>query len=146
MPDSSAIAGFEATNPASYVVWRRDIIRWGDLDSMGHVNNAMFSRFFESGRIALLDGFGQQSALAPDNVVLAHISIDFLNELHFPGEVQTGLRVLSLGRSSFTVAEAIFQNDQCAATASAVMVFIDLETRQSTPLPDSVRQLLLPEN
>ena len=30
-----------------------DIIRYGDLDPQGHVNNAVFATYFESGRVAM---------------------------------------------------------------------------------------------
>jgi acyl-CoA thioester hydrolase len=33
-----------------------DVIRYGDLDPQGHVNNAVFSTYFESGRVAMFRG------------------------------------------------------------------------------------------
>jgi acyl-CoA thioester hydrolase len=30
-----------------------EIIRYGDLDPQGHVNNAVFATYFESGRVAV---------------------------------------------------------------------------------------------
>jgi len=41
----------------------RDIIRFGDLDPQGHVNNTVFATFFETGRVAFLREPG--NALSP---------------------------------------------------------------------------------
>ena len=112
-----------------------DIIRFGDLDPQGHVNNTVFATFFETGRVAFLREPG--NALSPPGTtsVLARLDINFLKELHWPGEVEIGTGIAEIGRSSFTFLQAIFHDGACAATARATMVMIDGETRRSRPLP-----------
>ena len=112
-----------------------DIIRFGDLDPQGHVNNTVFATFFETGRVAFLREPG--NALSPPGTtsVLARLDIDFLRELHWPGEVEIGTGIAEVGRSSFAFLQAIFHEGACAATARATMVMIDGETRRSRPLP-----------
>lgn len=39
-------------------------IRWGDMDVMGHVNNAMYFRYFEIARIAWWDKIGYRPGAA----------------------------------------------------------------------------------
>lgn len=114
----------------------RDIIRFGDLDPQGHVNNTVFATFFETGRVAFLREPG--NALSPPGAtsVLARLDIDFLKELHWPGEVEIGTGIAEIGRSSFTFLQAIFHEGACAATARATMVMIDGATRRSRPLPE----------
>lgn len=113
----------------------RDIIRFGDLDPQGHVNNTVFATFFETGRVAFLREPG--NALSPPGTtsVLARLDINFLKELHWPGEVEIGTGIAEIGRSSFTFLQAIFHEGSCAATARATMVMIDATTRRSRPLP-----------
>src|SRR3954465_8189580 len=113
-----------------------DIIRFGDLDPQGHVNNTVFATFFETGRVAFLrePGNGLNPPGTPS--VLARLDIDFLKELHWPGDVEIGTGIADIGRSSFTFLQAIFHDDACAATARATMVMIDGETRRSRPLPE----------
>jgi acyl-CoA thioester hydrolase len=120
----------------------RDIIRFGDLDPQGHVNNTVFATFFETGRVAFLREPG--NALSPSGTtsVLARLDIDFLKELHWPGEVEIGTGIAEIGRSSFTFLQAIFHEGACAATARATMVMIDGETRRSRPLPEEARARL----
>jgi len=40
--------------------------------------------------------------------VVAHLEIDYRGELHYPGEVRIGLRVLRVGSSSFTMGQGCF--------------------------------------
>src|SRR3954466_953027 len=114
----------------------RDIIRFGDLDPQGHVNNTVFATFFETGRVAFLREPG--NALSPPGTtsVLARLDVNFLRELHWPGAVEIGTGVAEIGRSSFTFLQAIFHEGACAATGRATMVMIDAATRRSRPLPE----------
>lgn len=113
-------------------------IRFGDTDRLGHVNNAVFASFCESGRTAVLwdEALGLQAA--ESYFVLARLAIDFHSELLWPGEVEIGTRVARLGRSSITMVQAIFQNGVCAATADSVVVRVSNATRRSIPHPDHV--------
>ena len=115
-----------------------DIIRFGDLDAQGHVNNTVFATFFESGRVALLRAPGKPLNLPGTTSVLARLDINFLKELHWPGSVEIGTGVAAIGRSSYTFAQAIFREGSCVATARATMVMIDEATRRPRRLPDEV--------
>ena len=56
--------------------------------------------------------------------------------------VRVGARVLRIGRTSFTLAGAIFDADRCAATAQVVAVLFDLAQRRSVEIPADLRQTL----
>jgi acyl-CoA thioester hydrolase len=113
-----------------------DIIRFGDLDPQGHVNNTVFATFFETGRVAFLREPGNGLSPPGTTSVLARLDISFLKELHWPGAVEIGTGIAEIGRSSFTFLQAIFHEGACAATARATMVMIDAQTRKSRPLPN----------
>ncbi len=115
-----------------------DVIRFGDLDPQGHVNNTVFATFFETGRVALLRARGNELGTPGATSVLARLDINFLKELHWPGNVEIGTGVAEFGRSSFTFLQAIFHDGACAATGRATMVMIDEATRRSRPLPEEV--------
>ena len=114
-----------------------DVIRFGDLDPQGHVNNTVFATFFETGRVMLLRG---PNSLNPPGAtsVLARLDINFLREMHWPGEVTIGTATTRIGRSSYTFLQALFQDGQCTATGEATMVMIDAATRKARPLPEHV--------
>lgn len=111
-------------------------IRYADLDPQGHVNNAVFSTFFETGRVSLFRDPGNALLVEGANFVLARTEIDFLRELHWPGTVEIGTKVAAIGRSSYTVAQAIFRDGTCVALGRATVVLIDDATRRSRPLPE----------
>lgn len=118
----------------------KDIIRYGDLDGNSHVNNAVFSTFFESGRVTLFRP--PERGLMPAGFIwtLAHIAIDYLGEMQWPGNVETGIGLVDLGRTSATFQQAIFFEGRCVATARAINVLIDWTTRKPVVIPDEVRR------
>jgi acyl-CoA thioester hydrolase len=119
-----------------------DVIRYADLDPQGHVNNAVFSTYFESGRVAMFRDPDLGIGVPDATYVLVRQEIDFLHELRWPGDVEVGSGVAEFGRSSFTVAQTIFHGDVCAAAGRATLVMLDTVTRRSRPLaPDAIARL-----
>jgi acyl-CoA thioester hydrolase len=115
-----------------------DIIRFGDLDPQGHVNNTVFATYFETGRVMLLREPGNELGAPGATTVLARLDIRFLREMHWPGSVEIGTGTTHIGRSSYSFLQAIFHEGECAATANATMVMIDAVTRRARPLPEEV--------
>ena len=115
-----------------------DMIRFGDLDPQGHVNNTVFATFFETGRVMLLREPGNLLNPPGATSVLARLDINFLKEMHWPGAVEIGTGIAAIGRASYTFLQAIFHDGACAATAHATMVMIDAATRRSRPLPEEI--------
>lgn len=127
----------DLTDRNSFRLWTRMTVRFSDQDAMGHVNNAVYAQWFEAPRVLLLDPFlDTNSSLS---TVLAKITIDYLHETSFPGEVDVGGRLLSIGRRSLRSGFAVFRDSRCLATAECVNVFFDTETRRSTDPPAEVR-------
>ena len=60
--------------------------------------------------------------------------------MQWPGNVETGIGLAELGRTSATFQQAIFFEGQCVATARAINVLIDWTTRKPVPIPDEVRK------
>jgi len=148
MPDSTDRStewrdAFDLTDHAAYTFWTRDIFRWGDTDGMGHINNVQFARYCESGRLAYLGACGFGGELPADEFMIVHLSIDFRAQMHYPGEVMIGTRVMRIGRTSARVGQGLFQDDRCTATAEGVVVLVDPETDRPTPFSEAMRQRLL---
>lgn len=120
----------------------RDIIRYADLDPQGHVNNAVFATYFESGRVAMFRNPDLGIGILDATYVLVRQEIDFLAELHWPGDVEIGTAVAEFGRSSIVVVQTIFHGEVCAAAGHATMVMLDTTTRRARPLtPDAMARL-----
>ena len=111
-----------------------DKLRYGDTDRQGHVNNAVFATFFETGRVEMLLADGRGFLGPGQSLVLARLEIDLVSEINWPGTVEIGTRVARIGRSSMTLEQAVFQNGVLAAKGLSVVVLTDETTRRSTPL------------
>jgi acyl-CoA thioester hydrolase len=131
-----------AIERGSYAIWTYDKLRYGDTDRQGHVNNAVFATFCESGRVMFL--FDEKLNLAGPNAAFAvvRLEIDFRAELFYPGRVDIGTRVLGIGRTSFRLGQGVFNGDTCAATSETVLVQMDGATRKAKPLTPQLRAWL----
>lgn len=119
-----------------------DKIRYADTDRQGHVNNANFSTFLETGRVEVLYNPEQPILMPGASFVIASLKLDFLNELKWPGQVQIGTGVVKIGNSSITIQQRLFQEGQCTANAETIIVQVDDQTKRSAPLSDNARQIL----
>ncbi|MBN2555107.1 MAG: acyl-CoA thioesterase [Anaerolineales bacterium] len=118
-----------------------DKLRYADTDRQGHVNNAVFSTYFETGRMELLYDSGNPLA-SEGEFVIASLKLDFLAEVHWPGRIEIGTGVREVGNSSFRLAQALFQDGRRVAAAETVIVQIDERTRKSCPLSEKTRTFL----
>lgn len=131
---------------SSYEIWTFHTIRYNDQDPLGHVNNAVYSTFFEAGRTAyikpMLDEIADETTTL--DFVLARITIDFIKELGYPGSVDIGTRVRRLGTKSMTFSNGVFKagTDECVSTCDAVLVFFDTALRASVEPPARLRALI----
>ena len=121
-----------------------DNIRFGDLDPQGHVNQAVFLTYFETGRVAMFRNEDLGIGVPGLTYVMVRMEIDYLKELRWPGGVDIGTGVSEFGRSSFKMSQAIFRDGACAALGKATLVCMDVKTRKATPLPEQAIARLSP--
>ncbi len=117
-----------------------DKLRYADTDRQGHVNNAVFNTFLETGRVELL--YGDELMEDGTAFVIARLELDFLSEINWPGEVEIGTAVKEVGRSSFKLIQRVFQDDKPVAEAVTIIVQMHEATRKSHPLSDNARHRL----
>lgn len=121
--------------------------RWGDLDAMGHVNNAKYLTYLEHARIRyfddvrLWDGHNAQRGM-----IMARVELDYKLPLTLAGAIVVYTRVTRLGSKSLDSQQQIirYSGDQAelAADARIVLVVYDYAKGQSAPIPDSWRAIL----
>lgn len=116
------------------VLWSEDVLRYRDTDANGHVNNAVFAAFCESGRVQFF-GTHLTPLLAPDTFfVIARFVIDYRAELHYPGRVRTATWLARAGRTSLGFRHRILTGDTVAGEAESICVLLSKETRRPAPL------------
>ena len=131
----------DLTDAATYRHWNTVTIRYADEDRMGHVNNAAYGIWIEVARVSLI---ARYLTAVPEwfDTVLASVTINYLKETRFPGEVRIGARLLRIGNSSFRSGYGVFRDGACLATCECVNVFFDTRARISAPPPDAVRKIM----
>jgi acyl-CoA thioester hydrolase len=120
-------------------------IRYSDQDAMAHVNNTALATYVEASRTAFIYDLIQRSGAQGMEFILARLVIDYLRELHYPGNVDVGARLIRVGTKSITTGYGVFKGDDCVATSECVNVFYDMSTRKTRIPPDSVRDVLMSE-
>jgi len=123
----------------AYPHWMGEHVRWSDTDLVGHVNNLSISAYFETGRTHFLLPVLSKDLPEPSLLLLAQITVNFLGEVHWPGNLDIGTGLLSLGRSSCRLGQALFDGARCVATAETVLVLIDESTRKPREIPEPMR-------
>ncbi len=122
----------------------RIAVRWGDMDSLGHVNNAKFFTYDEQTRLQYLEAF---APLVPDlwsgqGVILAKLGCDFLQQLRYPATVDAAFRIARLGRTSLGTECALFEGERLVATLEGVLVWFDYRAQKAIAIPEPVRQCI----
>ncbi len=114
-----------------YPLRSQDKLRYGDTDRQGHINNAVFSTFLETGRVEMI--YDGKTSLADDgcSFVIARLELDFVTEMLWPGRVVIGSGVIAVGRSSLRMEQALFQEERLVAVGETVMVQVNDVTRRS---------------
>lgn len=121
-------------------------VRFGDVDALGHVNNAKYFTYIEHGRtryfMDILDWNGDMSRLG---VILAKASIDFKAPLFFDEQIMVYTRISRLGNKSFDMLYLIRrlkdkQPDTIVASGITHMVAFDYTNQQTQPIPEVWRK------
>jgi acyl-CoA thioester hydrolase len=123
-------------------------IQWGDMDSIGHVNNAIYFRYVESGRIAYfraIDATPADGLFDGEGPILADIQCSFIGQLKYPATIDIGTRTTRIGTKSFEIQAAIFVQgeDAPAATSRAVVVWFDYANQKTAAIPDALHQRII---
>ena len=119
-----------------------DKIRYADTDRQGHVNNAVFSTYLETGRVEFLYDTDNPLLDQDSSFVIADLNLQLLAEINWPGQVQIGTGVTKIGNTSLCLFQGLYQSEQLVATANTVIVQMNDKTRKSHPLTANARAFL----
>jgi acyl-CoA thioester hydrolase len=113
------------------------------MDMLGHVNNVIFFRYAESGRIAYFDQLlgNDPDIWGGEGPILAEIQCRFIRQLRYPAELEVGTRTARIGKRSLGIETAIFKTGEEAPVASsrAVIVWFDYRKQSAVPVPERLR-------
>lgn len=132
----------EAMQYSDFPCQSYDKIRFADTDLIGHVNNAVFSTFLETGRVDIL--LDKTLPILSDDCtfVIVSMKLDYVKEITWLGTAEIGTAITKIGNSTIHFYQKIFQNGVCVATASTVCVQMNEKTRKSNPLSEIAKTAL----
>jgi acyl-CoA thioester hydrolase len=138
-------AGPRGLTRADFDTLERVTTRWSDNDMFGHLNNAVYLELFDSALNAwMMRGTGVDERTAPAQGVVVESSVRYYAEVSYPGDVEVGVRVGRVGRTSVVLELGLFVpgTEDIAAHCEWAQVYIDRDSRRPTPIPDVVRAFL----
>jgi len=116
-------------------------VRFSDQDAAGHINNVALCAYLETARLTFIRDMGMM-ADAGDGVraISAGMTVSFLAESHWPGQVELGTGVMRIGTSSITVGATAFKDGTCIVAAE--MTVVRLKGKTPHPIAAALRAKL----
>jgi acyl-CoA thioester hydrolase len=141
----------QAQPRSAYARFQSITTRWMDNDVYGHVNNVTYYSYFDTAVNRYLIEAGVLDIHAGEVIGLViETHCNYFAPLAFPKNVEAGIRVAHIGKSSVRYEIGLFEEGQSGAAACGhfVHVYVDRLTRRPVPLPDAfvlaLRALQLP--
>jgi acyl-CoA thioester hydrolase len=120
-------------------------IRWGDMDAMGHVNNASYFRYLETVRIDWMYSIGCVPDPKGEGPVIVNAFCNFYKQLEYPGEVLIRMYASDPGRTTFETWGTLERVDQPGviyAAGGATTIWVDFPSQKAATLPDWMRTIV----
>lgn len=121
-------------------------VRWGDMDSMGHVNNARYFTYCESARMSYFAAIRMYDHREGEKhgPALAAAHLNFRAQVRYPSELDVLTRVSEIGRSSFRMEYEIVYRDsrERVADGHGIIVWVDYGAGRSIPMPEGLKQAI----
>jgi acyl-CoA thioester hydrolase len=123
----------------------RIAMRWGDMDALGHVNNANYFRYIESARVDWFQSLQCMSDGRGPGPLIVNAFCNFYRQLQYPGEVLVRMYVSDAARTTFESWAVLSRADapeQVCAEGGGTVMWVDFAQSKAAPLPDWLRQLV----
>ncbi len=112
-------------------------VTFGELDALGHVNNAVYFSYMENARIAYFFEAMDANSLQELTLILAKATCTYKTPAHFGEKLVIGTGVTRLGNKSFDLHHRIETEDgRLVAIGKTIQVYFDYESGKTIPLPE----------
>jgi acyl-CoA thioester hydrolase len=109
-------------------------VRYTDLDTFGHVNNAVYATLCEEARVDYFADVLDQG-VHEISIVIARLELDYRRAIPDVGDATVAVGITGFGRTSFTMQYALTYDGERVATAESVQVVVD-DDGQPVTVPD----------
>lgn len=137
---ADALRGADIPEPWGYGI--ADRVRFGEIDVLGHVNNAAYLRWFENLRIQYFRDYGLfDYDSTPPKLVLRTLGLGFLREVKLNDDYVLTGRTVEMRESSFTMHYGVWVRGQLTTTGDAVIVSLN-DDNSKRPLSSKMKTAL----
>ena len=120
-------------------------VRWGDMDAMGHVNNATYFRYMETARIDWFRSIGCVPDAQGEGPVIVNTFCNFYRQFEYPDEVLLKMYVSDPGRTTFeswATMEKVAEPGVVCAAGGATTIWVNFPQQKAVGLPDWIRAIV----
>jgi acyl-CoA thioester hydrolase len=118
-------------------------LRFSDIDSMGHVNNAVYLNYFETARMHFFAALlGMEWDWMKNGIILLRNEVDYLKPLLLREQAEAYIGVVHIGQKSFSLNYSIRVNDVEYCKGVSVLVAYDYHAQQSSEIHPQMRAQL----
>ena len=119
-------------------------VAWGEMDSLRHVNNIVYFRYFESARMAYFQrldiwNYMNETGIGP---ILASTECKFKIPLTYPDTVSVGAKISEIEADRFIMKYVVVSREHARVAAEGVglVVSYDYRALKKAPLPDEIKE------
>ena len=119
-------------------------IRFNDVDKFGHVNNTVYFQFYDTAKTDYISVVCKGMDWERTAIVVVKIEAEFLAQIRGDDHIAARTRVTKMGNKSFHMEQDIIDTDtqEVKCRCVSVLVFFDLVSQRSMPIPDVLRQTI----
>ncbi|MBI1189389.1 MAG: acyl-CoA thioesterase [Tepidisphaera sp.] len=119
-------------------------LAWGEMDALGHVNNVVYFRYFESSRVAYIDRLGWRPIQKTTGIgfILQSVQARFRRPLVYPDTILVSSRLIKLEPDRFTLAHEVYSEtlQDIAAVGEGTIVIYDYRAGAKVNMPDDLEK------
>lgn len=134
------------TPPLAHSIMRKSFevqIRFTDIDSMGHVNNAVYFQYFELARLYYLSEYlGSDWDWKSKGIILVKNEAEYFKPTLLADKPIVTLRVTDVGNKRFNIEHHFMVDGVLHAVGRSIIVCFDYTLGVSIPIPDKLRSFL----
>ena len=127
--------------PDYFPHWTEVSVRFNDMDSLSHVNNALFNSYFEEARIQVVQEIPEwiEDLERKRSFVLRKSTIEYLAPILYPDTLLIGSGLLRVDAARVYALQAVYSSNtnKLCSTAETMGVWFDLQSQRPTRIPAS---------
>ena len=123
--------------------WTHLHTRWNDMDSLGHVNHAVYLSYMETARVDTYSQLGYEGINKDmdESTILAGMEVIYLSQLSHPSSLKVGHRIIRVGTKSYDLISGVFLKTDNILICSAYfkLVSFNYKKNQTILVPEIIK-------